>query len=333
MKSLQWLILALYLSACQAQTTRTITILDEGKVISVSTSAQIPSSILAEAGIAAQPTDRILVNGIPYALSDKITDNGHIQLQLLHAVNIILISPQGEQKIQTSAFTVGDVLKEAGIKIGIHDRVTPPPSTPVTESLTIEFSPARELIITSGGMSLTIHSAAKTIGEALAEAGIPLQGLDTSFPAENEALPADGQIRVVRVSESISVEIQSIPFSTEEAESADVAFGQQEILQNGVNGLAMTRTRIRYEDGVEVSRMDEGRTVFLGQGGGVGEDRVGSEVREHGSMRGRVGRGTRTLCRTGLRDKPRRRSCSTATPCTPSTGSTSPPTRPSRAAS
>ena len=262
MKSLQWLILALYLSACQAQTTRTITILDEGKVVSVSTSTQIPSSILAEAGIAAQPTDRILVNGIPYALSDKITDNGHIQLQLLHAVNIILISPQGEQKIQTSAFTVGDVLKEAGIKIGIHDRVTPPPSTPVTESLTIEFSPARELIITSGGMSLTIHSAAKTIGEALAEAGIPLQGLDASFPAENEALPADGQIRVVRVSESISVEIQSIPFSTEEAESADVAFGQQEILQNGVNGLAMTRTRIRYEDGVEVSRMDEGRTVL-----------------------------------------------------------------------
>lgn len=262
MKSLQWLILALCLSACQAQTTRTITILDEGKVVPVSTSAQIPSSILAEAGIAAQPTDRVLVNGIPYALSDKITDNGHIQLQLLHAVNIILISPQGEQKIQTSAFTVGDVLKEAGIKIGIHDRVTPPPSTPVTESLTIEFSPARELIITSGGMSLTIHSAAKTIGEALAEAGIPLQGLDASFPAENEALPADGQIRVVRVSESISVEIQSIPFSTEEAESADVAFGQQEILQNGVNGLAMTRTRIRYEDGVEVSRMDEGRTVL-----------------------------------------------------------------------
>jgi hypothetical protein len=96
----------------------------------------------------------------------------------------------------------------------------------------------------------------------LAEAGIPLQGLDASFPAENEALPADGQIRVVRVSESISVEIQSIPFSTEEAESADVAFGQQEILQNGVNGLAMVRTRIRYEDGVEVSRVDEGRTVL-----------------------------------------------------------------------
>lgn len=121
--------------------------------------------------------------------------------------------------------------------------------------------PAQELTITSGGTVINIRSTAKTVGEALAEAGIPLMGLDISSPAENEPLPADGQIKVTRVSESILVEVQSIPFATEETESADVAFGTQDILQNGVNGTAMIRTRIRYEDGVEVSRTEEEKTI------------------------------------------------------------------------
>lgn len=121
--------------------------------------------------------------------------------------------------------------------------------------------PAQELSITSGGTVINIRSTAKTVGEALAEAGIPLMGLDISSPAENEPLPADGQIKVTRVSESILVDVQSIPFDTEETLSADVAFGSQEILQNGVNGVAMMRTRIRYEDSVEVSRVQEEKTI------------------------------------------------------------------------
>lgn len=264
MKILRPLSLALLflLIACHPQSPRTVTILDGGNIVTVTSSQREPQSILAEAGISTQPNDQVLVNGMHHALDEEFTAAGAVQMQLRRAVNVTLVTPQGEQKIQTSAFTVGDVLNEAGLEIGNHDEVLPPLTTPVTETLTIEFYPAHELTVTSGGASLTIHSAAKTVGKALAEAGIPLQGLDASFPAENEALPADGQIQVVRVTESISVEIQSIPFSTEEAESADVAFGQQEILQNGVNGLAMIRTRIRYEDGVEVSRVDEGRTVL-----------------------------------------------------------------------
>jgi 3D (Asp-Asp-Asp) domain-containing protein len=111
-------------------------------------------------------------------------------------------------------------------------------------------------------MSINTHSTARTVGEALAEAGIPLMGLDSSLPAENEPLPADGQITVTRVTESISVDLQTIPFSTEETESEDVAFGEQEILQAGENGVAMVRTRIRYENGVEVSRTEEDKTIL-----------------------------------------------------------------------
>ena len=254
--------LSVLLASCQSLSPRSVTILDGETTLTITTREVLPLLILSEAGITAQPTDRVLVNGIPFALDDEIMISGNIQMQLRRAVNVTLITPQGEQTIQTSALTVADVLNENGISLSIHDEVDPPLTSPITDSLTITFFPAQDLSVTSGGTVINIRSTAKTVGEALAEAGIPLMGLDTSLPAENEALPLDGQIKVTRVSESISVELQSIPFSTEETQSDDVAFGTQEILQNGMNGVAMVRTRIRFEDGVEVSRTEEDKTIL-----------------------------------------------------------------------
>lgn len=250
-----------FLAGCQPLAPRPVTVLDGENTITLTTSEMIPLLILSEAGITAQASDRVLVNGVPHGLDEPISINEALQIQLRRAINVTLITPQGERKIQTSAWTVGDVLNEHGIQISVHDGVTPPLTAPVTDSTTITVSPAQALSITSGGSVMTIHSTAQTVGEALAEAGIPLMGLDTSTPAENEPLPADGQIKVLRVTESLLVELQPIPFDTENVQSEDVAFGQQEILQSGSNGVAMVRTRVRYEDGVEVSREEEDETI------------------------------------------------------------------------
>jgi len=262
MKFLRLLALTLLLVSCQSHSSRTITISDGETTQMLTTNKSTPSEILAEAGIATSSTDRVLVNGIPQKLEDEITITGNIQLQFRRAMTVTLITPQAEQLLQTSALTVGDVLNENGIAIGIYDEVKPPLTAPVTDALTIIFTPAQTLSVNNGGASLIIRSTAQTVSSALAEAGIPLMGLDISLPAENEPLPADGQIQITRVSETILVELQSIPFSVEERESADVAFGEQEILQNGVNGTAMVRTRIRYENGVELSRTEEEKTTI-----------------------------------------------------------------------
>jgi resuscitation-promoting factor RpfB len=250
------------LTSCQPLSPRLVTSIDGNSQFVLTTREVLPSLILSEAGVSTQPQDRVLVNGLPHALDKEITSPGNIQLQLRRAVNVTLITPQGQQMIQSSAWTVADLLSETGIAIGVNDKVTPPLTTPVTDALTITFSPAQALSITSGGTVINTRSAAETVGEALAEAGIPLMGLDASSPAENEPLPADGQIKVTRVTETVDVSLQSIPFEIQEIESADVAFGTQEILQNGVNGIEMVRTRIRYEDGVEVSRVEEEKTVM-----------------------------------------------------------------------
>lgn len=264
MKLAPWLVLLLAFSlvSCQSLSPRSVTILDGDTVLPVTTSETVPLLILADAGITPQPTDRVLVNGIPYKLDQVISLDSNWHLQLIRSISVKLITPQGEQNLQTSALTVGDFLKENGFATSLNDKVTPPLTTPITDSLTITFSPAQTMSIKAGETSLTINSSAQTVGEALAQAGIPLMGMDTSVPAENEPLPIDGQITVTRVTELVQVELQSIPFSTEETESVDVAFGEQNVLQTGENGIAMVKTRIRYENGVEVNRVEEDKTIL-----------------------------------------------------------------------
>jgi len=74
-------------------------------------------------------------------------------------------------------------------------------------------------------------------------------------------LPADGQVRVVRVSESVQLVQKSIPFETETVSSPEVELGIQEVAQPGQEGLVVARTRIRYEDGQEITSVEEAESV------------------------------------------------------------------------
>lgn len=125
----------------------------------------------------------------------------------------------------------------------------------------INIVPVQQLTVRLDGKSMPIESSAHSVGEALAEAGIPLQGLDYSLPAEKEPLPSDGQIKVVRVSESLQLAQKPIPYDSDVQASADIPLDQTQIIQPGETGLSVQRIRIRYEDGKEISRLAENETI------------------------------------------------------------------------
>jgi uncharacterized protein YabE (DUF348 family) len=260
------LISVIFLFACQPTTPPTVTIIDRDQITTLQTDELVPAAILAKAGITINPNDRILVNGLAVNPQLPITNNP-ITLQIRRAVTVTISSPQGEQQIQTSAFTVGEALDEANYQVQAEDRVDPPINSSISSHLvsnsplTIYYSPSRALTITADGKTIQTQSSAQTVGEALAEAGIPLLGLDQAIPSEKEALPLDGNIRIVRVTESVILAQKPIPFESELIASAEVPLDQTQILDPGASGLSVQRIRIRYEDGVEVSRVTENETV------------------------------------------------------------------------
>jgi uncharacterized protein YabE (DUF348 family) len=253
---------ALFPLACQPGTSPTVIILDNEKVITLQTNEKDPSALLRLGGITLTPNDRLLLNGLPVSLDQPIT-NYPITLQVRRAVPISIHPPQGEeQQMLSSAWTVGEVLLEAAIWLRAGDQTIPSLHSPISTSpITIYQLPSRALSITRDGKTITTSSSAQTVGEALAEAGIPLIGLDYSVPAEDQPLPADGQIHIVRVTESLQLAQQPIPFESELQASADVPLDQTLILQPGEPGLTVQRIRIRYEDGEEILRVTEDETL------------------------------------------------------------------------
>ena len=261
MRSIFWLaIFSLFLTSCQPQAFSIITIVDGEQIHTLNTDKRNPADLLTEARITLAPEDLLLVNGYSFSPEQSLPPQTR-SIQIRRAVSVTLNTPEGEQNLVTTAETVGEVLRESGLQLYATDFIDPPAESPISAEMAITYRPSQEMLVSTSAGEIRIRSSAGTIGAALAGAGIPLEGLDYSLPTEFDPLPADGQVHVVRVSESMQLIQKSIPFETETASSPDVALGTQEIAQPGQEGLAVARTRIRYEDGQEVSRIIEEESI------------------------------------------------------------------------
>jgi len=99
------------LGACQPITSSTVTIIDNANVITLQTDERVPSTLLDQAGITLHPNDRVLLNGLAVT-PDQPTTNLPITLQIRRAASLTIITRDGEQKVRSSAPTVGEALQK-----------------------------------------------------------------------------------------------------------------------------------------------------------------------------------------------------------------------------
>jgi resuscitation-promoting factor RpfB len=232
------------LVACQPQARAAWLIVDGSHLQVLASPARVPEALLAQSGVVQGPADRLLVNGSPFQLDQPVPSAPNNTLQIMRAVTLTV----NGKSILTTAGEIGQALSESGINLYAADQLDPPGSTPIMGPASVHYVPSKELTVNLDGRQVLIRSSAPTVFSALAQAGVPVLGLDYTQPAENEPLPSDGRIRLIRVTESILLAQKSIPFTTQFQASADVELDHQDILQPGQPGLAVTRTRIRYED-------------------------------------------------------------------------------------
>lgn len=258
-------LLVIVLSACGASRVPA-TVLADGQTYTLDTTRRLPQELLAAVEVALGPADRVLYLGSAVPLDQPLPSAAAYTLTVRRAVTLTVVSPDGTQTLQTSALTVGQALAEAGFALEAADQLDPPAETPLGEEgasgpLTVSYRPGTDLIVTADGTQVRARTSAETVGQALAEAGLPLVGLDYAVPSEEGPLPADGRVRIVRVSETIALTQKSIPFSIRSELTSDLEIDQQALLQGGEPGLAIARVRTRSEDGVQVTQQTEGESL------------------------------------------------------------------------
>jgi len=261
-RALAYVILASFLVAFQPTAPTNIPLLIDGQLRQIAAGDLVPAHMLEKADIPYSSSDRVLVNGISVPLDRPIQNQTNFIMQLRRAVPVTVIVGTQNFTFSSAAFTVGEALKEAQVPLGINDRVEPPLETFLAGPTIVTLTQARELLIQTASGKVHAFASASTVGAALAQAGIPLMGIDQASPSENDAYPSDGQIRVARLTESVQTAYRAIPFETQLIVTTELQPPQQDVLQQGSYGLAFTRTRIRYQDGAEVSRAVESETVI-----------------------------------------------------------------------
>lgn len=122
---------------------------------------------------------------------------------------------------------------------------------------------AVSLTLQVDGQEFNLTTGAATVRELLAEAGVTVGELDEVDPPLFTPLSAEMNIRVVRVSETVDIISENIPFERKfvrtDSMSADDA---PQIVQAGQNGRKEITIRILYQDGQEVSRIRTNEVVL-----------------------------------------------------------------------
>jgi resuscitation-promoting factor RpfB len=221
------------------------------------TTEQTAGNILAEAGTALYPNDRIFLNGEPIEAEAELEPGQAYLLQVQPALPLTIEEDGEPLTVYSAEATISGALWSAGVRISSVDSLSASLEAPVEEDAQIILTRARPVAIQSGEREIVVNTASERVGEVLAEAGISLQNLDYSIPAEDEAVPENRTIRVIRVREEVILEQTAEPFETEYVPDPETELDERSIIEPGQYGVVVSRVRVRYEDGEEVSRQQE----------------------------------------------------------------------------
>jgi uncharacterized protein YabE (DUF348 family)/3D (Asp-Asp-Asp) domain-containing protein len=120
-----------YFGLLYRESMKSVTLVDEGRVTTVLTHADVVGELLAEQDIEIGPYDRLSA-----PLDADVEDGARIEIERAKA---IAVKADGTtRQLYTLADTVGEALAEAGVALAPSDRVTPAQDAGVTDGMTVQ---------------------------------------------------------------------------------------------------------------------------------------------------------------------------------------------------
>ncbi len=235
----------------------------DGQTWIVTTHSADPRAITAEAGITLGPHDEVRVErSVRPAGSRSDIPPVPRELRVMRSRLVVVNEDGNRVSFETTQPTLGEALASAGYVLYEGDRISPPLWTPIpVEGIEVTLERAVPVIVQADGRRFETRTHQQTVGGVLGELELALNGQDYVLPSPDVVFQAGQVIRVVRVHEAVVNEDQPIPYQTTYIPDPDLELDQQQEVQPGREGTVRRQVRIRYEDGVEVSRVPAGEWV------------------------------------------------------------------------
>lgn len=236
-----------------------------------------PRAIVADLGIDLGPGDDVRVVRAVRPTPAEVAANPALdaipalprEIQIVRATRIIV--NQGGERVafDTSARTLGEALTQAGYRIYESDLISHPLSAAIDElaadagpgGVEIMLEQAIPVTVQDEGAIINVRTHQRQVRDLLNELGLALVGADYVLPGLDAPLTSGQTVQVVRVREEVVIEESPLPFETVYVPDPDLELDQQRIVRRGREGTLARQVRVRYENGVEVSRALEGEWV------------------------------------------------------------------------
>lgn len=231
-----------------------VTVVTDHGEFTLLTAKRVPADILDELEIDLGQLDTVLVDGEMIDPLSRLDITGPVVIHYKQAVKIDVEIDSVTQTIFTNQPILGTALEDAGIQVGEHDWVSVTLDTPIEGTMSLTIHRAQPVTVKVGEAILTGESAAKSVGRALVDIGLPLQNIDFSIPGEEEPIPEDREIEIIKVSENVVIVTDETAYESEYVEDPETELDQYSVIQPGQVGIFASRERIKYENGEETSR-------------------------------------------------------------------------------
>nr|WP_078913366.1 resuscitation-promoting factor [Streptomyces sp. NRRL S-515] len=199
--------------------------------------------LLAAEGLGVGPHD--LVAPAP---GEPLADGEEIVVRYGRPLRLTLDGQQ--RQVWTTARTVEGALHQFGIRAeGAY--LSAPRTAPVPRAgLALSVRTERSVTFMADGRERTIRTNAATVQEALDQAGITLQGQDTTSVPPTD-FPRDGQtVTVLRITGTREVREERIPYATEKVEDPALFAGTEVVERAGRPGARRVTYSLRTVNGV-----------------------------------------------------------------------------------
>lgn len=230
----------------------------DGHEFALRTHATSVETVLAEAGVTLGPHDEVEIEGKFTADSPKPA-----RITIHRAVPYTLHEDDQAITLYTTAATVGETLRRAGMTLYLADHVQPGLGERMSAGMHIYVDRSIPAAVQVDGRTIRTRTHRERAGEVLADLGIVLTGQDYTTPTLDSPLNEENTIRIVRVTERFLIEQEPIPFETVWQPSLDLEIDYEGLLQEGSPGVRERRIRVRYEDGQEVARTVEDEYIAV----------------------------------------------------------------------
>ncbi len=235
---------------------RPIAIQADGDIRVFKTQSVTIADALREANLLLKPGDHIFVDGRLVEPTTRLTNptNSAAQIAIKRAVPIQVDDNGAVSTLYTTAPTLGEALRQAGLVLYLGDYINPGLGTPVAPGWQVYIRRSRAATINVDGRTFRTRTRSNTIAGMLADEGIQLIDKDYTIPPATEIVNEGANIIVKRVREELLTESEAIAYETVWQADPSLEIDVHQVTQPGAEGTKKRTIRIRFEDGREVRR-------------------------------------------------------------------------------